>query len=47
LRERGGVREIKMKRIEILSHYHPHPVPPPSRGRGKLGFPDGHYIVNI
>jgi len=35
LRERGGVRGIKMKSIEILSHYHPPPCPSPIRGEGK------------
>jgi len=42
LRERDGVRGMKIESINILGDYHPHPDPPPSRGRGKSEFPDGN-----
>jgi hypothetical protein len=44
LRERVGVRGMKIESLEILRLNHPHPHPPPSRGRGKTGFPDGDYL---
>jgi len=40
LRERAGVRGIKMEALEIFNPYHPHPSLPHQRGRGKDGFPD-------
>jgi len=36
LRERVGVRGMRMAGLEILELNHPHPHPPPSRGRGKI-----------
>jgi len=44
LRERVGVRGIKMEVIEILTPYHPHPPLPRRRGRGNVEFPDGDYL---
>jgi len=39
LRERVGVRGIKMEVIEILTPHHPHPPLPRRRGREKVEFP--------
>jgi len=40
LRERVGVRGIRIESPENLRFNHPHPDPPPSRGRERTGFPD-------
>jgi hypothetical protein len=47
LRERGGVRGVRIESPAILRDNHPYSNLPPSRGRAKAAFPDGYYLIGF